>query len=657
MGFKSYKILFIIFIMDNILLPNILEIIENNNIESEYSVINELEDTIIDLYEKNSSSGLFKNDFLLLLKLNDNIIKKLNMKTFKLNLEIFNQNDKFKKNIDKIVITGPYIRSIFVQDKTNIKKEIYINCIKDLKYIDLIDESYNEINDLYFKNIDEFIIYIPKKTFKNQSDVILSNYNFKRVGMYINDIYVSSIFIADYIKLSDSINSDIVDPVYKTKLDIFDIYQHDNLQKNNTIFDIINKKNYEEYKKFKTTKYDIIDFDRNSKSFGINSCEYALDLYKSEHNDIIKSQLKLIILDLSSKIFLRNPCFYADMINLEEIDSDLFDILKDSKIYVNIMSDFNQKIKSINDINNLILTYYIKKDLSDEFYNFLKYKDDKNVKIDINIFNLIIQTDPKNIIINGIKNNFFSDRTKYKIILWTQNLDYFNLFSDEFNIDIATNYINDIVENCLIKSFYFLYKIDQSIINIVDSDNNNLLHNIKENGNFSDMIELILKLDDSLLFKKNNNNEIPLLKHCKNNNLKIVSYLIDSIIKNDNESLFELIDNDKNTILHYLCKNDDTLKLIKKIILIKPEIINYQNINFETPLILSAKYSQEDIIYFLKGVNGQMNICDIYGNTIYHYICQNELCIGLDIVNKENIFGYKPSDYSKISNNYYYFIN
>lgn len=657
MGFKSYKILFIIFIMDNILLPNILEIIENNNIESEYTVINELEDTIIDLYEKNSSSGLFKNDFLLLLKLDDDIVKKINMKTFKLNLEIFNQNDKFKKNIDKIVITGPYIRSIFVQDKTNIKKEIYINCIKDLKYIDLIDESYNEINDLYFKNIDEFIIYIPKKTFKNQSEVILSNYNLKRTGVYKNEIYVSSIFIADYIKLSDSINSDIVDPIYKTKLDIFDIYQHDNLQKNNTIFDIINKKNYEEYKKFKTTKYDIIDFDRNSKSFNLNSCEYALDLYKSEHNDIIKSQLKLIILDLSSKIFLRNPCFYADMINLEEFDSDIFDILKDSKIYLNIMRDFNQKIKSINDINNLILTYYIKKDLSDEFYNFLKYKDDKNVKIDINIFNLIIQTDPKNIIINGIKNNFFSDRTKYKIILWTQNLDYFNLFSDEFNIDIATNYINDIVENCLIKSFYFLYKIDQSIINIVDSDNNNLLHNIKENGNFSDMIELILKLDDSLLFKKNNHNEIPLLKHCKNNNLKIVTYLIDSIIKNDNESLFELIDNDKNTILHYLCKNDDTLQLIKKIILIKPEIINYQNINFETSLILSAKYSQEDIIYFLKGVNAQMNICDIYGNTVYHYICQNELCIGLDIVNKENIFGYKPSDYSKISNNYYYFID
>jgi hypothetical protein len=641
--------------MENILLPNIVELIENNNIESEYNVINELEETIIDLYEKNESSGLFKNDYLLLLKLND-FKEKLDIKIYNLDLEILNKINNVINNLNKIVITGPYIRSIFIENKTNIKKEIYINCIKDLKYDDIIDETYTELNDLYFKNIDEYIIYISKKTFKNQSEVILSNYNLKRIGLYNNEIYTSTIFIADCIRLSETINSDIIDPVFKTKLDIFDIYQNNIIEKNNTIFDIINKKNYDEYKKFKINKYDVIDFDKNSKSYNLNPCEYAIYLYTLESNEIIKSQLKLIILDLSSKIYLRNPLFYANMINLEEQNSDLFELLKDSKIYSNIMSEYNQKIKNITCINNLILSYYIKKDMSDEFYNYLKYKDDKNIKIDIEIFNLIIEKDPKNIIINGIKNNFFSERTKYKIILWTQNLDYFNLFSDDFNIDIATNYINEIVENGLIKSFYFLYKIDPTILNIVDSDNNNLLHNIKENGNFSEMIELILKLDDTLLFKKNNFSEIPLLKHCKNNNIKIVSYLIDNIIKNDNESLFEICDDNKNNILHYLCKID-SLQLIKKITSIKPDIINNQNMNYETPLIISAKSLQEDTIYFLKSINADMTINDIYGNTVYHYICQNELCIGLDIINKENMFKYKPSDYSKISNNYYYFIN
>lgn len=72
--------------------------------------------------------------------------------------------------------------------------------------------------------------------------------------------------------------------------------------------------------------------------------------------------------------------------------------------------------------------------------------------------------------------------------------------------------------------------------------------------------------------------------------------------------------------------------------------------------MISAKSSQEDIIYYLKGIKADMELTDIYGNTVYHYICQNELCVGMDIENKENIFGYKPSDYSKISNNYYYYI-
>ena len=88
---------------------------------------------------------------------------------------------------------------------------------------------------------------------------------------------------------------------------------------------------------------------------------------------------------------------------------------------------------------------------------------------------------------------------------------------------------------------------------------------------------------------------------------------------------------------------------------VKPDIINYQNKQYETPLIICAKASQENNLYFLRSINADMNLVDINGNSIYHYICLNELCIGMDIENKENIFGYKPSDYCKISTNYYYF--
>jgi ankyrin repeat protein len=140
--------------------------------------------------------------------------------------------------------------------------------------------------------------------------------------------------------------------------------------------------------------------------------------------------------------------------------------------------------------------------------------------------------------------------------------------------------------------------------------------------------------------------------------MDIINILIEYIIESNNETLFEIIDNNKDNILHYLCKHydDNNINIIRKIWVLKPEIINNQNKNFETPIILAAKNKCEDIIYFLKGINCDMNLVDIYGNSVYHYICLNELCIGMAIENKENMFGYKPSAYCKISLNYYYFI-
>ena len=80
------------------------------------------------------------------------------------------------------------------------------------------------------------------------------------------------------------------------------------------------------------------------------------------------------------------------------------------------------------------------------------------------------------------------------------------------------NFINEIIENCFIKSFYFLYKIDNTILNTYDINNNNFLHNISEKNKYRDMITLLLKLDDSLLFKKNKLGETPLIKHAKHKN-------------------------------------------------------------------------------------------------------------------------------------------
>jgi ankyrin repeat protein len=110
-----------------------------------------------------------------------------------------------------------------------------------------------------------------------------------------------------------------------------------------------------------------------------------------------------------------------------------------------------------------------------------------------------------------------------------------------------------------------------------------------------------------------------------------------------------------DNILHYLCRTSH-IDIIKKILPYIDSILNIKNGNGNTPIIEGAINSQEDIVYLLKSINADLNITDKYGNTVYHYICLNELCVVLAIENKQNIFGFKPSDYCKLALNYYYFI-
>ena len=80
--------------MNNLIIPDIAHLIETGKIENEYTVLKELEETIIDLYEKNATSEIFQNELLLLIQLeNDN---KFNIKVHnELNLSEF----KFDKSI------------------------------------------------------------------------------------------------------------------------------------------------------------------------------------------------------------------------------------------------------------------------------------------------------------------------------------------------------------------------------------------------------------------------------------------------------------------------------------------------------------------------------------------------------------------------------
>ena len=61
------------------------------------------------------------------------------------------------------------------------------------------------------------------------------------------------------------------------------------------------------------------------------------------------------------------------------------------------------------------------------------------------------------------------------------------------------------------------------------------------------------------------------------------------------------------------------------------------------------------IVYILKGLDADMNAIDMYGNTVYHYICNESICLGIFVSNNANKFGFTPKDYCKLNHSFYHF--
>jgi hypothetical protein len=625
---------------------NIEKIIKNNKISKEYKIIKEMEDKITEIYQNNDDTDILsENKMGLLYEIKDdfcNVIihKKID---FALN-EILDEN--ILKIKDKLVFTGSMIRSILI-DKEEYRKELFISAcdIVSWKNIILDIETYEETETMYYKKNKDYVINLFKYPFSSPSEIILNGPYLKRFGLFQDRIYASPMFIMEYNLKLKYMNLNYLDPVFKTELDIFDLL-HPIPEHKNDIYDIINKKDYR-------ALTHITTYDLNKIRDNLTCIEYALQLYIKEECSIIQGQLKLMILELLKHVqFKRNPGFYAELIKLDKYDTELYEILL-TPDYKKLRQSI-EAFSSLEELNISILNYYIKNDFQDDFYSYIKmiYKKPASV-----IYNTIGEYNPKKIIQEGIKKKYFSDYNIYKIILLSQQLNYINLI--KFDINIAMNFLDKIVKKCLIKSFYYLFKIDSTIINTVDSNNSTILHQIEMSekpSNVEDMIRLLITLDESILFKKNNDGQTPLL-YLAEKDTDILEILIKIIKEKNLHKLFDDKDNDGNNIIHILSKSNINNKLIKMIIYDSMHLLNEKNNNEETPLIVSCINVAEDVFYLLKSIGAELLLVDKFGNSCEHYICLNEMCIGMAIHNKQNIFGYEPKDYCKVSHDYYYFIN
>jgi ankyrin repeat protein len=235
------------------------------------------------------------------------------------------------------------------------------------------------------------------------------------------------------------------------------------------------------------------------------------------------------------------------------------------------------------------------------------------------------------------------DYLLYYLILMTENIELIK--SMKFEIDIAINFLKDIIINGIYDSFVYLLENDNSIITTLFDNNRNLLHIIKKNGNFEKIIEKIMEIMPELANISDEFGETPIIYHAKNN-----SGLLEYFMKYDMD--LTVLDKYGNSCLHHLCKHDEP-KLLKKFLKKYPELVNMPNLTAEYPIIVCCKSKQEEMFYILKSFNADLSAKDNYGNTAYHYICANSICLGIGIPDVQNYFGLTPMDYCKLSHKYY----
>jgi ankyrin repeat protein len=274
-----------------------------------------------------------------------------------------------------------------------------------------------------------------------------------------------------------------------------------------------------------------------------------------------------------------------------------------------------------------------------------------NFKIQINrgLIDKIIVANSTKIIKQLLKNNNMNEYLLYYTILMTNSIDYFKSAKIDMDIDVALNFLKEIVSNGAYDSFMFLFKNDNTIISTIFEHKKNILHFVKPNNKYREIIDVMMETNPELIYMHDEYNEMPLFYHAKHNS-EILLYLLKFDID------FTHLDNDGNTCLHHLCKKNDA-NLLRKILEKYTEIIDLPNLNDEYPVIISSKCKQEEMIYAFQEYNVDMMAKDAYGNTAYHYICSNSLCLGIEIPLVQNYFGLTPKDYCKISHKYYNFIN
>jgi len=560
------------------------------------------------------------------------------------------------------VICGKILESITDQISAPNSYDIFIyDSITHSKFNDLIKNG-----DYMFEVKPDHHVKIHKKLFSSPVEILIN------INKYTNricfdcrkqDFFATVMFYLDLDKLCNSSDNDIV------RANIFFKIISNRVTKFGQFHKIVNSMNIDELRNLQSNSdflnnpdFEILDDE------GITPIERALRIYFSLENPLLKKNMKDIIDVLCGFNYRRPPFIFAYAMLQQMITKiDLSSLYDSLNLCVNryglLINGNSIKLNSsemmVSSINTFVVRELLYQNNVEDIIDFLKYINYKD--FDHNI--LLAGNDILRILLPKIYTSLNS-RYIYEIVLRSEMVDIFNaigkpMFHDNF-IKII---VPQLLENSCYISLLYLIKMQYPIFKIKYSKP--LLHfiadsklNITEND-CEKVIKFFYKYSNDLSYfiHTGDKNGDTFMHRLSINKPNLIPFLLNmSICKDvDIKSFIKLQSKNKNgdTFLHSLVRKK-YIDIVRQIIDIIKPIIDLQNNNGETALIISARNNDETFYSLLKKIGANDSIKDKYGNTVYHYICMNEMFIGSVIIETCNEYGYKPSYYT-VLNNYWKF--
>lgn len=414
----------------------------------------------------------------------------------------------------------------------------------------------------------------------------------------------------------------------------------------------------------------------------INLLEYLNNKHQQLLKEVFLNSLNkngLTVLEYSFLKFKKDSTFYKIVSFLNQFTytrpNYIFDIiLKTNIIHHNLKNDFDnllvKKIKrfanfeNIEIINTIILSCMYENlnnennqiTIQDIIYFITQNKNFINLQVLLNlIFKFSSVLVLKDLLFNGVIN--FGHEI-LKLLIELKQTDYILKEYKKDSEKLAPLIIYDLVEDLNIYGLIFLIKyINPQLINLKDKNKNNLLHylcnqnKLKDKEDYEDLeyniFKFLIQENENLILEVNDKQETPIFNTIKQNNLYLFELNIEinpKCCENKNINGFYVI--------HEVVKNNFKTALFEY-------IANNLNIEYlddygNTGLLLALKNKNQDLANELIENGANIEICDINGNSVYHFIA----LYNLKNVNIQNYQNTKNKDdcsvLNCIQNNVYY---